>query len=438
MPKSNRRDFLKSATATAATLAATNTLFAQPAPPASPGERIIVAVMGTGSRGTQLATTLASLPNVFVKYVCDVDDAAAGAAAKVIAKKAEANNNTPAPTPIRQYQQILDDKEIFAMAVATPDHWHAPAAILGVTAGKHVYVEKPCCHNPHEGELLVTAQKKYDRVIQHGSQRRSYPKNIEAIAKLKEGVIGKVLFSRGWYNNNRPPIGKGKPAAVPATFDWTLWQGPAPQREFHDNYVPYNWHWFWDWGTGECGNNGIHSLDICRWGLGVDCPAKVTSAGGRYHYDDDWQTPDTQFVTFDFGDKVIQWEGRSCHPRGIENNNSGFGAAFYGDKGSLVIDAGNYAIYDLKNKEVAKVTGPGAEAPHMQNFLDAAKLNDQSKLNAPIAEGYASVLLCHLANISQRAGRTIHMDTATKKIKDDPEAAKLWSREYRPGWEPKV
>jgi predicted dehydrogenase len=434
---SNRRDFLKTAAAASAALAASNSLFAQNAPIPT-GDRIVLALMGAGGRGTQVSGTFASLPNVFVKYVCDVDDAHAAACAKAIGVKAAANHNMPAPTPIRDYHQILDDKEVFAMAIATPDHWHAPAAILGLTAGKHVYVEKPCCHNPHEGELLVAAQKKFDRVCQHGSQRRSYPKNIEAMKRLKEGVIGTVRFSRGWYTNNRPTIGKGKAIPVPANLDWTLWQGPAPDREYHDNYVPYNWHWFWDWGTGECGNNGIHSLDLCRWGLGVDCPAKVTSSGGRYYYDDDWQTPDTQFVTFDFGDKVIQWEGRSCSPRGMESGMSGFGAAFYGDKGSLVIDGGNYTIFDMKNKEVEKVAGTSADAPHMQNFLDAAKANDQSKLNAPIAEGYASVLLCHLANISQRTGRTIMMDTATKRIKDDPEAAKLWSREYRPGFEPKV
>jgi len=437
MSVSNRREFLKSAAATSAALAASNSLFAQYAPILT-GDRIVLALMGAGGRGTQVSGTFASLPNVFVKYVCDVDDKHAAACAKAIGAKAAANHNMPAPTPIRDYQQILDDKEVFAMAVATPDHWHAPAAILGLTAGKHVYVEKPCCHNPHEGELLVAAQKKFDRVCQHGSQRRSYPKNIEAMKRLKEGVIGTVRFSRGWYTNNRPSIGKGKAVPVPANLDWTLWQGPAPDREYHDNYVPYNWHWFWEWGTGECGNNGIHSLDLCRWGLGVDCPTKVTSSGGRYYYNDDWQTPDTQFVTFDFGDKVIQWEGRSCSPRGMESGMSGFGAAFYGDKGSLVIDGGNYTIFDMKNKEVEKVTGTSADAPHMQNFIDAAKANDQSKLNAPIAEGYASVLLCHLANISQRTGRTLMMDTVTKRIKDDPEAAKLWSREYRPGFEPKV
>jgi predicted dehydrogenase len=431
MSGSTRRQLLQWTAAAAAAIAAAPHLRAQ-----ENTERVAVAVMGMG-RGSDLATALAAIPNVFVKYVCDTDQTRANAAAKNIGAKAAKNNDTPGPAPIQDFRRILEDKEIAAVAIATPDHWHAPAAILAASAGKHVYVEKPCCHNPREGELLVEAQKKFNRVIQHGTQRRSWPGNREGIEKLKEGVIGRVLFSRGWYANNRPSIGRGKPAAAPANLDWSLWQGPAPEKEFHDNYVHYNWHWFWHWGTGECGNNGIHALDLCRWGLGVECPTKVTSAGGRYHFDDDWQTPDTQFATFEFeGGKVIHWEGQSCHPRGVENN-SGFGAAFYGDKGTMIIDGG-YTVYDLKNKEVAKVGGGGGDIVHMRNFIGALRANDQSKLNAPIAEGYKSVLLCHLANISQRMGRVIHVDAASMRIKDDAEAARLWSREYRSGWEPKV
>ncbi len=434
----NRRQFLKSTAATtAAATLASGYFIRDAAAQAGTGDRITLAVIGSGGRGTQLGAGFAAMPTVFIKTMCDVDDRNAASAAKAVAAKAEKNKNTPAPGTARDLHKVLEDKDVQGVIVATPDHWHAPAAILAASAGKHVYVEKPCCHNPREGELLVAAQKKFSRVIQQGTQRRSYPKNIEAIAKLREGAIGMVLFSRGWYSNNRPSIGKGKAVPAPAELDWTLWQGPAPDREYRDNFVPYNWHWFWHWGTGECGNNGIHALDLCRWGLGVDAPLKTTSAGGRYHYADDWETPDTQFATFDFGDKSIHWEGRSCHPRGVENN-TGFGAAFYGDQGSLLIDGGGYTIYDLKNKEVGKVAGASGDAPHYQNFLDAIRANDHTKLNAPVEVGVASVLLCHLANISQRVGRTIHLDQATKQIKDDADAAKLWSREYRPGWEPKV
>jgi predicted dehydrogenase len=433
MNSTNRRQFLRVASAAAAACAASPMLFAQNVPT---GERITMAVIGTGSRGMQHGTGFAALPGVYVKYVCDVDDGHSLAAVKAVGAKAAANDNTPAPQAVRDLRKALEDKEVQAVSIATPDHWHAPAAILAAAAGKHVYVEKPCCHNPHEGEILVAARKKFDRVIQHGTQRRSWPKNIEAIGKVKAGEIGKVLFSRGWYANNRPPIGKGKAVAVPAKLDWTLWQGPAPETEYHDNYVPYNWHWFWKWGTGECGNNGIHALDLCRWGLGVDTPKKVTSSGGRYHYDDDWETPDTQFATFDFGDKVIQWEALSCNPRGVENA-SGFGAAFYGDKGTIIIDSG-YTMYDLKNKQIAKEPDSAGDKVHFQNFIDAVRAGDQTKLNAPIEEGYKSTLLCHVANISQRVGRMVQVDPATGQIKDDAEAMKLWQREYRAGWEPKV
>lgn len=443
MADTTRREFLKGAAgvsgaAAASTLVVPHVFGQAPAAEKAGAERTVVALMGVSSRGQQLGGTFAGLPGVVIKYAADVDEGIAGAGAKTIGKKAEANKGTPGPQPVKDFRRVLDDPEVQALIIAAPDHWHAPAAILAASAGKHVYVEKPCCHNPHEGELLLTAQAKFKRVMQQGSQRRSYPKLIEAVARLRDGVIGKVTMSRGWYNNNRPPIGKGKVAAAPAKFDWAMWQGPAPEREFHDNYHPYNWHWFWHWGTGEVGNNGIHSLDVCRWGLGVDCPNKVTSAGGRYHYQDDWETPDTQFATFDYGDKVIHWEGRSCHPRGVENN-TGFGVAFYGDKGSLIIEAGSaYVIYDLKNKQVERQEGRISDAAHTQNFIDCVRANDPSKLYAPMKEAVASVLLCHLANISQRTGRVIHMDPATKKIVGDDEASKLWRREYREGWEPKV
>jgi predicted dehydrogenase len=438
MPHPTRRDFLKNTTAAAATTLIVPAVFAQSPPQPATPQRTVMAIIGTSGRGTDLGSTFASLPGVVVKYTADVDDAKSAAAAKAIGRKAQANHDSPAPQPAKDFRKVLEDPEIQAVAIATPDHWHAPAAILAAAAGKQVYVEKPCCHNPHEGELLLAAQQKYKTIIQHGTQRRSYPKLIQAIDKLKQGVIGKVTMSRGWYTNNRPPIGRGKVVAPPSTFDWTLWQGPAPDREYKDNLHPYNWHWFWHWGTGECGNNGIHALDVCRWGLGVETPLKVTSAGGRYHYQDDWQTPDTQFATFDYGDRVIHWEGRSCHPRGVENN-AGFGIAFYGDKGSIIIDGGNgYTIYDLKNKPVEKQSDKITDAVHAQNFIDAVRAKDGSHLYAPITEGVASTLLCHLANISQRTERTIHLDPATRQITGDPDAAKLWRREYRPGWEPKV
>ena len=286
----------------------------------------MLGVMGVNGRGMELARGFNSGGGAEIAYLCDVDERATARAVKAVADK-----QARAPQGVKDFRRILDDKNVDALVIAAPDHWHAPATILACAAGKHVYVEKPASHNAREGELAVAAARKHKRVVQLGTQRRSYPSVMEAIGKLKGGVLGRVLMARGWYNNTRASIGHGQAAPVPEWLDYELWQGPAPEKPFRDNFVHYNWHWFWHWGTGELGNNGIHSLDVCRWGLGVDYPIRVTSGGGKYRHDDDQETPDTQTVTFDFGDKSILWEGRSWHPRGFEG--SAFGIAFYGEKG---------------------------------------------------------------------------------------------------------
>jgi predicted dehydrogenase len=345
------------------------------------------------------------------------------------------NRQSQAPARVTDLRRILDDKSIDAVVIATPDHWHGPATIMACAAGKHVYVEKPACHNPREGELMVAAARKHSRVVQLGSQRRSMPGVVEAVERVKAGEIGRVLFSRGWYNANRQPIGHGKPAAVPAGLDYALWQGPAPEREYRDNLVHYNWHWFWHWGTGELGNNGIHSLDICRWGLGVDYPRRVTAGGGKYFFDDDQETPDTHVVTYDFGDRTIVWEGRNWHHSGFDG--STFGIAFDGDRGSILIHSNGYRVLDPAGKELVSVNkGFEGHDPHLRNFLAGIRKGD--RLNAEIDEGHKSTLLCHLGNIAYRSGHVLTLDPANGHIQNDSAAEALWSREYRPGWEPKV
>src|SRR5688572_335063 len=310
-------------------------------------ERIRIGVMGTSrsnsgrnpGQGATLAINAAQLAGAEVAAICDVDDVHLKACVEDVAKK-----QAQPPAAHKDFRKILDDKSVDALIIATPDHWHAPAAILAMAAGKHVYCEKPCSHNPREGELLVEAARKHKRVVQHGTQRRSWPSHLEAIQKIKEGEIGRVLTARCFYiGSDRPTIGRGKAAPVPEKLDWTLWQGPAPEREYKDNVVHYNWHWFWHWGTAELGNNGVHTIDVCRWGLGVDYPTKVSSTGARLRYDDSQETPDTNLATFLFPNgTMITWEGRSWLGRTSVDPEPQI--VFFGEKGTLAISGGGYTI----------------------------------------------------------------------------------------------
>jgi predicted dehydrogenase len=417
-----RRQFLGTAAATGLALGAAGYLnHAYGA-----NEKIVLGVMGLNGRGSGLAQGFAQLSGARVAYVCDVDSRAIAKGAKAVidAKQSE-------PARVGDFRKILDDKAVDALVIAAPNHWHGPATILACAAGKHVYVEKPCSHNPLEGELMVEAARKHKRVVQMGNQRRSWDKIIEAMQQLREGVIGKVYYSRSGYTNTRPSIGTGKSAAVPSWLDYDLWQGPAPRRAFRDNVIHYNWHWFWHWGNGELGNNGVHYIDLSRWGLGVTYPTRVTSGGGRYQWEDDQQTPDTHVVTFEFpGGKLISWECRSCNGYKME------GPSFHGDKGSLVLSEGGYTVYDLKGKEVKKETGKSGDAPHLQNFLDCVRSGQRP--NSDIEDGHRSTLLCHLGNLAQRVGRTLSCDPKNGHIVGDRDATALWGREYEKGWEPKV
>jgi predicted dehydrogenase len=395
----------------------------------APSEKVVVGVMGL-SRGRALAVGFAKQPGCEVKYVCDVDSTRAEAGASSVSDVAG-----KAPQAITDFRRILEDQDVDALVCAAPNHWHAPATILACSAGKHVYVEKPCSHNPREGELMVEAARKHNRAVQMGSQRRSGPGTNEAIRALQSGAIGRVYLVKAWYNNARGSLGVGKPAAPPSYLDYDLWQGPAPRTPYLDNRVHYNWHWFWHWGNGELGNNGVHTLDLCRWGLGVDFPTRVTSSGGRYCFVDDQQTPDTHTVCYEFeGQRQIVWEGLSCHRHG------GKFITFYGTEGALDLESnGAHTIYDGLNKETKKTASPSlGDSEHLANFLQAIRTEKPLSLNAEIAQGYRSTLLCHLGNIAHRTGRALHCDAKNGHILNDAEAMKYWEREYEKGWEPKV
>ncbi len=305
-PTIKRRDFIKHTSASSLGLglmtAGAPAIFAN----GSPSKKVVVAIMGTNSRGSALAQGFAKLPGTEVAYICDVDDQALEKGTQAT----RAGGQKKKPQAEKDFRKVLDDPAVDALVIAAPDHWHTPAAMLALKAGKHVYVEKPCSHNPHEGEMLVKLADKSDRVVQMGNQRRSWPNVVMGIKKLKDGIIGRPYLAKAWYANSRESIGTGQKVTVPPGLDFDLWQGPAPRQPYRDNLVHYNWHWFWHWGTGELLNNGTHFIDLCRWGLEVNYPVRVSSGGGRYAYDDDWQTPDTQVAYFNFEDqKGISWEG---------------------------------------------------------------------------------------------------------------------------------
>jgi predicted dehydrogenase len=412
----------------------------------APIETVNVAMIGTGGRAYALMEAIGFCKNIKLTYACDVDALRLNKylidAEKKLGYKLKGE---------KDFRKLLEKKEVDAIIVATPEHWHAPMAIMGMQAGKHVYVEKPCSHNLHENELLNAAYKKYNKVCQMGNQQRSSVTSQQAIKDIREGKIGEVYNAKAWYANQRKGIGTGKEIAVPSTLDWDLWQGPAPREAYRDNVHPYNWHWFKTWGTGEIHNNGTHEIDICRWALGVEMPKRVVSTGGRLHFKgDDWQYYDTQMASYEFeGGKMFTWEGRSCN--GMPLYNRGRGAIIHGTKGSVLLDREGYQLLDLGGKEISYLAEEnagtsastqdtsgfdGLTVKHMQNFVNAIRLGE--KLTAPINDGSISTHLCHLGNIAQALEVSINVDPKTGKIIGNEDAKALWGREYEPGWEPKV
>jgi predicted dehydrogenase len=440
-----RRKFIEKSALTGAGLALSKTFGSYSVYAGTPSDKVRMALVGTNSRGLHVGKLFAQTPNVEITWLCDIDT-------NVISKSQEELLKLPSMAgkklkSEKDIRKIVVQKDVDAIMVATPDHWHAPAAILAASNKKHCYLEKPCAHNPAEGEMLVKAKNKHGVVIQVGNQRRSFPGVKQMIADIQSGIIGNVYLGKAWYANNRKAIGTGKTAPIPANIDWELWQGPAPRKDFHDNYVHYNWHWFWHWGTGEALNNGTHELDVLRWGMGLEFPSKVSSTGGRYQWKDDWETPDTQLIQFQFGSKAtIEWEGRSCNNFGVFG--SGRGTIFYGEKGTIVYPGGDaYTVYDYDGKVIKEVkegtaldltntisATAGLDQLHVQNFVEAVR--GKETITSNVEEAVKSTLLPQLGNIAFRTEKTLLIDTITGKPKDE-EALKLWGRTYENGWEPK-
>lgn len=435
----NRRKFLRTSAAVGAGLTVGMPAYSNSIIGAN--RRINVAVFGTNSRGNQLTKTFARSTDGAVIGIGDVDTRAVAKAQKSVVDLGKAK-----PAGNQDFRRFLDDRDVDAVVIATPDHWHAPMAIMALEAGKHVYLEKPCSHNPHEGDLLVAKQQKEGKLVQMGNQTRSSISLNRIVKEIQDGLIGEAYAGKAWYANTRGGIGRGKPTYIPDWLDWDLWQGPAPRQKYTDNLVHYNWHWFWKYGTGELLNNGTHEIDMARWALGVDYPTEVMSSGGRFHFDDDWEAYDTQLAAFQYGGKkAIHWEGRSCN--GIPIRNRGRGTLINGTEGSVLMEREGYIVFDLKGKEIRSekeagksvsmgITGGGSlDDLHIANFL--AGINSGTKLNAPIADASISVTTCHLGNMAQRTGQTLNIDTKSGKPAESA-AMELWSREYEKGWEPKV
>ena len=403
-------------------------------------DRLNFAVIGLNGRGyAHLASLKANQNAARISHVCDVDS-------KILRKFADTTKQEmgEAPATEKDFRRILELKDVDAITIATTDHWHAPMAIAGLQAGKHVYVEKPCSHNPAEGELLVAAQKKYGKLVQMGTQQRSSAYTTEIIEKIHGGLIGRAYFAKAWYSNTRKSIGTGKEAPVPAQLDWDLWQGPAPRRPYRDNVHPYNWHWFKIYGTGETLNNGTHEVDVCRWALGVDYPKTVTASGGRYQFKDDWQFYDTLITSFEYEDKLISWEGKSC--QGMKFYGRDRGSTIMGTTGTVLIDRDGYEVYDLGGKKtseykVGSTTSSsdtiGADSmtdAHFANFI--AGIRKGEKLNAPVSVGNVAVTMLQLSNIAWELNRELQLDLSNGHIQNDAEAMKRWGRDYESGWAP--
>ena len=425
-----RRYFLTSAAAAAAALAGKRLK-------AAPSDTVRIACVGLRGRGKDHIRGYSNLPNVEIVAMCDIDESVLNERAAGLEKTGKKK-----PQTYVDIRKLLDNKEIDAISIATPNHSHTLQTIWACQAGKDVYVEKPCSHNIFEAKQIVAAARKYNRMVQQGSQSRSSVALKEAVQKMREGELGDVYMARGLCFKWRDTIKRTPVEPVPAGVHYDMWLGPAPLHEFTRNRFHYNWHWFWDYGNGDLGNQGIHEVDIARWGLGVKFPVKASAIGGHFMFDDDQETPNTLNCAFEFNDggkrRMMEFEVRhwmSNHEAGIgdganKKDPNTIGNEFYGSKGYMAISGySEYKTWMGKEQTPGSANKKGGD--HFANFIDAVRSRDRNSLNAEVEEGAASTVLVHLANISYRLGRTIHFDPDTMSIKDDAEATRMMTRKYR-------
>ena len=458
-----RRAFLKAASA-GALMARGPQIWGANSRVRGANERVRVAVIGIHGMGQNHIAEYLKLPNVEVAAICDIDENLYGD----VIKKHFTSKGLPAPQTYFDMRKLYEDKTIDAVSVVTPNHWHALASIWAIQAGKHVSVEKPCCHNFFEGRKLVEAAEKYGVVVQDGAEQRSDPASIEMAKFLHGGGLGEVYMAKGICYKRRPTIGKEPDSPVPAGVHYDLWLGPAPERPFNKNRFHYNWHWNWDYGCGDMGNQGVHEMDIARWGLGVELPTRVCAMGAHVMFDDDQQTPNILMANFEFanpqggGDKkkILQFEVRhwwvnaevtfppemtarpgkakkaakTAQPETAKleymtSPANNVGNLFYGSKGYMVKDVGKWRT--MMGDKLQPGPSSMGLGNHYADFIDAIRTGDKSKAKGNIREGFHTCALVHLANISYKLGRSLDFDPAAMQFKNDAEANALLTRNYR-------
>ncbi|MHC4174671.1 MAG: Gfo/Idh/MocA family oxidoreductase [Planctomycetota bacterium] len=419
MKSVTRRDFVKSSMAAGAALALPFSRVR------GANDSIAVAVAGINGRGRGLSGNFNDIPGVRVVALCDVDGKVLDSEVKKFKDRNQKVN------PYAECRRMLEDKSIDAVAIATPDHWHVPLAAFTVIAGKDVYVEKPLSHTISEGRLLVNLARKHRRIIQHGTQSRSAKGLIDAMEYMRSGKLGKIRMAKAINSQRRGPIGRVPDSETPAHVNYDIWLGPAPKRPFNRNRFHYNWHWFWDYGTGDTGNDGIHQIDIARWGLGVKSPKAVSCSGGQLFYNDDHQTPDTQIATFEYDEVYLMYEMRLWTPYKLEGHDNG--NIFYGDNGKMSIGRDGWQV-TFKDGSKGPGGGRGRDS-HIENFIKAVRSRKVSDLNANVEAGHHSAILCHLANIAMRVGWRLKFDTKQERFIGNAEANEYLTKKYRKGYE---
>jgi predicted dehydrogenase len=430
----NRRDFLESVGAGVAGTAIVGDRAA--AGSTSAADKVSVAIMGVNGRGKGLTSFFASLPDVEIPYICDVDSNVVGPAVKTVL-----DAKGKAPTVVDDIRRVLDDKSVHAIVVATPIHWHAPATILACEAGKDVYVEKPMSHNVREGRLAVQAARRNNRVVQVGSQSRSRQNTLRMVEFIRSGRIGDVLMARVENTEQRPNLGHKPDEPVPAGVNYDLWVGPAPMVPFNRNRFHRTYSWNWSFGAAELGDNGSHWLDICRWVLGVEAPTEISGSGRKLFFDDDKEAPDTDHIIYNYDKKTIVWNERLWTPYGYQKSENTM--LFFGTQGMVEMGrwaGGRYAFraFDAKGELIhheEEKTNEEGIIPHIRNFVDC--IRTRNKPSADVEIGHVSATLCHLGNIVVRTGRNIRFDPVKETILNDSEASRLLTREYRDHWSSK-